>query len=90
MLHRYAVVQLRTQPLRAALTITASGVSGRRGARGRHHAAEVVEQEAQLFESTAVAVAVACGTSERPCDPRREQRRLSPKVSRLCSAHSTV
>ena len=53
------------------------------GARGRHHAAEVVEQEAQLFESTAVAVAVACGTSERPCDPRREQRRLSPKVSRL-------
>ena len=48
------------------------------GARGRHHAAEVVEQEAQLFESTAVAVAVACGTSERPGDPRREQRRLSP------------
>ena len=47
-------------------------------ARGRHHAAEVVEQEAQLFEATAMAVAVACGTSDRPRGPRREQRHLSP------------
>ena len=83
MLHRYAVAQLRTLPLRAALTITASGVSGRRGSRAGYVSPEVVDLEAELFEPTAMDVAVACGTSERPCDPRREQRRLSPKVSRL-------
>ena len=46
MQHRYAPPQLRTLPLRAALTITASGVSGRQGSRSRVTSSEVVDQEA--------------------------------------------